>query len=93
MNRTIFALSIEKVGILIDLLICSIVRADNTPAWEYNSVNASQSALIILAGSLEANKTYQFDVFMINRRNVTAQATGYVLIQVETTHPQMIAIA
>jgi hypothetical protein len=31
-------------------------------------------------------------VYMENRRNSSLQATGYVLVKVEDTHPQMIAI-
>ncbi len=63
---------------------------DNRTAWQYgNSINSS---LTILSGSLQSNRTYQFMVYMQNRRNSSIQATGYVLVQVQDTHPQMIAI-
>jgi hypothetical protein len=46
----------------------------------------------ILGQSLQLNRTYQFMVYMENRRNFSHQATGYVLVKVEDTHAQMIAI-
>ena len=48
--------------------------------------------MTILSGSLEINQTYQFLVVMINRRNGSHQATGYLLVKVEDTKPQLIAI-
>jgi hypothetical protein len=56
-------------------------------------VNASQSSITILAGALKYDHTYQFVVFMENRRNSTLQATGYVLVKIDDTHPQMVAVA
>jgi hypothetical protein len=62
----------------------------NRTGWKFgNSINSS---LTILSGSLQSNRTYQFMVYMVNRRNSSAQATGYVLVNVVDTHPQMIAI-
>jgi hypothetical protein len=46
----------------------------------------------ILGQSFQLNRTYQFMVNMENRRNASHQATGYVLVDVEDTHAQMIAI-
>lgn len=74
------------------LLTSFIFSADNTPAWQYDSTNGSQSSVTIFGGSLKANRTYRFAVFMINRRNLTKQATGYVFVKVEITRPQMIVI-
>jgi hypothetical protein len=54
-----------------------------------NSINSS---LTILSGSLQSNRTYQFMVQMENVRNSSVQATGYVLVDVVDTRPQMIAI-
>lgn len=51
------------------------------------------SAMIILSGSLQSNETYQFLVTMVSRRNASRQATGYLLVKVEDTKPQMIAVA
>ena len=63
---------------------------DNQTTLKYgNSINSS---LTILAASLQSNRTYQFMVQMENRRNSSVQATGYVLVKVEDTRPQMIAI-
>ena len=67
-----------------------IISKDNRTAWKYSSW--IQSSVTILSGSLQSNRTYQFMVYMENRRNSTLQATGYVLVRVEDTHPQMIAI-
>ncbi len=54
--------------------------------------NSIESSLTILAGSLQSNRTYQFMVHMENRQNSSLQATGYALVQVEDTSPQMILI-
>ena len=65
----------------------------NEKGWKYDGVTLSvKSSLIILAGSLQSNRTYQFMVYMENRRNSSLQAIGYVLVLVEDTRPQMIAI-
>jgi hypothetical protein len=65
----------------------------NETAWKYNGVILSpSSSLIILAGSLLSNQTYQFMVYMENRLNTSLQATGYVLVQIEDTPSQMIII-
>jgi hypothetical protein len=48
--------------------------------------------MTILSGSLQSNRTYQFMVNMGNRRNASVQATGYVLVKVEDTRPQLIVI-
>ena len=70
----------------IDLNICK----DNLTAWKYT--DSIKSSLTILSRSLQSNRTYQFMVYMENRRNSSLQATGYVLVKVEDTRPQMIAI-
>jgi hypothetical protein len=49
--------------------------------------------LIIRGNSLASNQTYQFMVRMKNRQNSTVQATGYLLVRVEDTQPQLIVIA
>ncbi len=54
--------------------------------------NSIQSLVTIRAGSLQSNRTYQFMVQMENRRNSSRQATGYVLVKIEDTRPQLIAI-
>jgi hypothetical protein len=54
-----------------------------------NSINSS---LTILSGSFQSNRTYEFMVQMVNRRNSSLQATGYVLVNVVDTRPQMILI-
>ncbi len=62
----------------------------NRTGWKFgNSINSS---LTILSGSLQSNRTYQFMVYMVNRRNSSLQATGYVLVNVVDTRPQMIVI-
>ncbi|CAF4283183.1 unnamed protein product, partial [Adineta steineri] len=52
----------------------------------------SKSSVTILAGSLKSNRTYQFMVQMENLRNSSIQATGYVLVTVVDTRPQMVLI-
>jgi len=66
----------------------------NGTAWQYDGVNNSiKSSLTILSNSLKSNQMYQFMVFMENRQNSSLQATGYLLVQVEDTQPQLIIIA
>ncbi len=62
----------------------------NQTGWKYN--NLIQSSITIQSNSLLSNETYQFMVYMENRRNSSIQATGYLLVQVDDTHPQMIVI-
>ncbi len=62
----------------------------NRTGWKFG--NSIESSLTILAGSLQSNRTYQFMVQMENRRNSSLQATGYVLVNVVDTRPQMILI-
>ena len=47
----------------------------------------------ILAGSLTSNQTYQFVAYLVNRRNSSFQATGYVIVKIEDTKPQLVAVA
>ncbi len=63
---------------------------DNQTAWKYD--NSIKSSLTILAGSLQSNRTYQFMVYMESRRNASIQATGFLLVEVEDTRPQLIVI-
>ena len=66
----------------------------NGTAWRYDGrPNAIRSSVTILAKSLESNRTYQFMVRMTNRINASLQATGYVLVRVEDTQPQLVVIA
>ncbi len=72
------------------LFLKNIVVLDNQTAWKYT--NSIKSSVTILGKSLQSNRTYQFMVYMENRRNSSIQATGYVLVKVDDTRPQMIAI-
>ena len=66
----------------------------NGTAWRYDGrPNSIRSSVTILAKSLESNRTYQFMVRMTNRINASLQATGYVLVRVEDTQPQLVVIA
>jgi len=63
--------------------------SDNGTSVKYNS---QRSSVTILSGSLTSNKTYQFIVYMINRRNSLFQATGFAIVKIEHTKPQIIAV-
>lgn len=66
---------------------------DDKSAWQYNGVLTSTgSALLILSDSLQSNRTNQFMVYMESKKNSSLQATGYVLVRVDDTHPQMVVI-
>lgn len=69
-----------------------IILVDTGNAIKYGPNNSSRSSVTITAGSLTPNQTYQFVVYMINRRNSSLQATGYVIVKVEYTKPQLIAV-
>ncbi|CAF1261744.1 unnamed protein product [Adineta steineri] len=60
-----------------------------------NSIQFSplKSSITLLPKLLLFNQTFEFMVWMKNRRNSSIQATGYVLVQVDNTYPQMIAVA
>jgi len=62
----------------------------NRTGWKFG--NKINSSLTILSNSLQPNRTYQFMVQMEDLRNSSQQATGYVLVKVEDSRPQMIAI-
>jgi type IV secretory pathway VirB3-like protein len=70
----------------------SKTKGNRTTLIYRNSSLSPQSSLIILGGSLQTNQIYQFMVYMENRENSYNQATGYVLVTVESTNPQLIAI-
>jgi hypothetical protein len=72
------------------LFLKNSVVLDNQTAWKYT--NSIKSSVTILGKSLQSNRTYQFMVYMENRRNSSIQATGYVLVKIDDTRPQMIAI-
>ena len=57
--------------------------------FEYNR---NESSLTIFANVLKKNVEYQFVVQMSNRRNISLQATGYVIVQVQDSTRPMIAI-
>ncbi len=66
----------------------------NGTSWEYGGmINSPKSLLTILSGSLASNQTYQFMVLMKNRQNSSLQSTGYLLVQVDDTYSQIIAVA
>ncbi|CAF1567400.1 unnamed protein product, partial [Adineta steineri] len=57
-----------------------------------NLTASPNSSLTVVGGSLQSNEMYQFMVYMENRKNSSIQATGYVLVTVDDTHPQLIVI-
>ncbi|CAF1302442.1 unnamed protein product [Adineta ricciae] len=68
-------------------------RTRNETKLIYGGTGLSlKSSLTIRANSLQSNRTYQFMVTMTNQQNASIQATGYVLVKVEDTSSQMIAI-
>ncbi|CAF3684254.1 unnamed protein product [Adineta steineri] len=72
---------------------CLSNQIGNKTALKFDGVSLlSKSSVTILAGSLKSNRTYQFMVQMENIQNSSIQATGYVLVKVDDTHPQMIVI-
>ena len=52
----------------------------------------NESSLTIFANVLNKTLDYQFVVQMSNRRNISLQATGYVIVQVQDSTRPMIAI-
>ncbi|UJR16672.1 hypothetical protein I4U23_003572 [Adineta vaga] len=60
----------------------------NRTGWKFtNDINSS---IVIVSGSLQSNRTYQFMVYMENKQNSSRQATGYVLVNIEETQFQFI---
>ena len=70
------------------------MTGSGTSLWQYPSQTMSpKSSVTILSGALASNRTYQWMVYMENRKNATLQATGYLLVRVDDTRPQLVAIA
>ncbi|CAF3980867.1 unnamed protein product, partial [Adineta steineri] len=66
----------------------------NSTLLQYRGSNSSlKSSIKILPAALPSNRTYQFMVYMVNRRNSSRTATGYLLVQVEIIKSPMIYIA
>ncbi|CAF0915635.1 unnamed protein product, partial [Adineta steineri] len=72
---------------------CLSNRSGNGTGLIFGNLTSSpNSSLTVLGGSLQLNQMYQFMVYMENRKNSSIQATGYVLVTIEVTHPQLIAV-
>ncbi|CAF0845277.1 unnamed protein product [Adineta steineri] len=72
---------------------CLSHRSGNGTKLIFGNLTLSpNSSLTVLSGSLQSNQIYQFMVYMENRKNSSIQATGYVLVTIEVTHPQLIAV-
>ncbi|CAF1525374.1 unnamed protein product, partial [Adineta steineri] len=72
---------------------CLSYRSGNGTGLIFGNLTSSpNSSLTVLGGSLQLNQMYQFMVYMENRKNASIQATGYVLVTIEVTHPQLIAV-
>ncbi|CAF3707907.1 unnamed protein product [Adineta steineri] len=72
---------------------CLSNRSGNGTGLIFGNLTSSpNSSLTVLSGSLHLNQIYQFMVYMENRKNSSIQATGYVLVTIEITHPQLIAV-
>ncbi|CAF1124640.1 unnamed protein product [Adineta steineri] len=72
---------------------CLSNRSGNGTGLIFGNLTSSpNSSLTVLSGSLQSNRMYQFMVYMENRKNSSIQATGYVLVTIEVTHPQLIAV-
>lgn len=54
--------------------------------------SAIRSSLLIRAGSLQSNRTYQFMVQMQNLHNALSRSTGYVLVRVQDAAVSMVVI-
>ena len=80
----------NKTGRNLFLINPFVYSMTNQIALKYG--NSLQSSVTIFGKSLPSNRTYQFMVYMENLRNSSIQATGYVLVKVEDTRPQLIAI-
>lgn len=86
-------LSIDDPSLLLSNASCFDSSITNGNPWRFNGVSQSiKSSVIILSKSLRSNRTYQWMVFMENKRNSSVQATGYLLSQLVDTRPQMIVI-
>ena len=60
--------------------------SNNRTAVQFVGVGPeSKSSVLIRAGSLRPNRTYQFMTEMQHRRNNRSQATGFVLVEVVDT--------
>ena len=83
------ACAISQVSILpldsFPSTIDRLVIKGNVSRWIYDGVSQSvKSSITIMANSFVlSNQTYQWMVRLTNRRNISQQATGYVLVLIE----------
>lgn len=74
------------------ILFCILSNIDVKDFMYGNSSTSPKSSLTIHGGSLQPNQIYQFMVYMENRQNSSDQATGYVLVTIESIPSDLIAI-
>ncbi|UJR07107.1 hypothetical protein I4U23_011395 [Adineta vaga] len=55
--------------------------------------NSIKSSTTLQSYSFQSNQTYQFMIRMTNRRSPSLQATGYLLVNIEDTHPHMVLMS
>ncbi len=70
------------------------ISKDNPATFKYDGGSLSpKSSVIIFAGSLKSNMTYQFMIEMTNRQNSSVQIYGYLLVQIEEIACPLIVIS
>lgn len=86
-------LSIDDPSLPLSNASCFDSSTTNGNLWRFDGVSQSiKSSVTILGKSVRPNRTYQWMVYMENKRNNSVQATGYLLVQLVDTRPQMIVI-
>jgi hypothetical protein len=69
----------------------SVIYSGNRTLWQYGS-NQSRSSLMIFAGSLPSNRTYEFKVDLTNIETPTTVFAGNLLVQIKDNTSFMIGI-
>ncbi|CAF1470524.1 unnamed protein product [Adineta ricciae] len=86
-------LSIDEARMSAHDSSCLPKQTGNDTALTYGGRNISTNSSLIIPGELlTLNQIYQFMVHMQNHRNSSIEATGYLLVRIEDTHPQLIVI-
>ena len=71
-----------------------VITGNGTLLWQYASQTISpKSSVIVQSRALAFNRTYQWIVYMVNRRNTTLQAKGHLLVRIDDTGSPMIDVA
>ena len=67
-----------------------MIYLDNETTWKYS--NSIRSSVKVFGNSFQSNRIYQFMVQIQNRQDLSRNATGYILVQIQNIGSSVITI-